>query len=41
MNTLSRKLYALEKNVLPELPEKGKTRITWDNGDTTLDEAEN
>ncbi len=41
MNTLSRKLYALEKNVLPELPQEGTTRITWENGDTELDEAEN
>ncbi len=41
MNTLSRKLYALEKNVLPELPQEGTTKITWENGDTELDRAEN
>ena len=41
MNILNRKLYLLEKNVLPELPEEGTTRITWDNGDTELNEAEN
>ena len=34
MNILNRKLHLLEKNVLPELPEEGTTRITWDNGDT-------
>ena len=38
---LNRKLHLLEKNVLPELPEEGTTRITWDNGDTELNEAEN
>jgi uncharacterized protein involved in exopolysaccharide biosynthesis len=27
--------------VLPELPKEGTTRITWDNGDTGLNEAEN
>ncbi len=41
MNILSRKLHELEKNVLPELPEEGTTRITWENGDTELDRAEN
>ncbi|MGA3289733.1 MAG: hypothetical protein ABSD42_05795 [Candidatus Bathyarchaeia archaeon] len=41
MNILNRKLHQLEKNVLPELPEEGTTRITWDNGDTDLNEAEN
>jgi len=41
MNIVSKKLHALEKNVLPELPEEGTTRITWDNGDTELNEAEN
>jgi hypothetical protein len=41
MNILNRKLHFLEKNVLPELPEEGTTRITWDNGDTELNEAEN
>jgi hypothetical protein len=41
MNILNRKLHALEKNVLPELPQEGTTRITWDNGDTELNEAEN
>ena len=41
MNILSRKLHFLEKNVLPELPEEGTTRITWDNGDAELNEAEN
>ena len=41
MNILSRKLHLLEKNVLPELPKEGTTRITWDNGDTELNEAEN
>jgi hypothetical protein len=41
MNILNRKLHLLEKNVLPELPEEGTTRITWDNGDTELNEAEN
>jgi len=41
MNILSRKLHLLEKNVLPELPEEGTTRITWDNGDNELNEAEN
>ena len=41
MNILNRKLHLLEKNVLPELPEEGTTRITWDNGDTELNEAKN
>ena len=41
MNVLSRKLHLLEKNVLPELPKEGTTRITWDNGDAELNEAEN
>ena len=41
MNILNRKLHLLEKNVLPELPEEGTTRITWDNGDPELNEAEN
>jgi hypothetical protein len=41
MNILNRKLHLLEKNVLPELPEEGTTRITWDNEDTELNEAEN
>ena len=40
MNILSRKLRELEKNVLPELPEEGTTRITWENGDIELDRAE-
>jgi hypothetical protein len=26
--------------VLPELPEKGTTKITWENGDVELDRAE-
>ena len=41
MNTVSRKLPALEKNVLPELPKEGTTKITWENGDIELDQAEN
>jgi hypothetical protein len=41
MNSVSRKLYALEKNVLPEFPKEGTTKITWENGDTELDRAEN
>ena len=41
MNILNRKLQALERNVLPELPEEGTTRITWDNGDKEINEAEN
>ena len=41
MNIISRKLHALEKNVLPELPEEGTTKITWDNGDIEVDRAEN
>ena len=41
MNIVSRKLHALEKNVLPELPEEGTTKITWENGDVELDRAEN
>ena len=32
MNILSRKLHELEKNVLPELPEKGTTKITGKTG---------
>ena len=40
MNTVSKKLHELEKNVLPELPEKGTTKITWENGDIELDRAE-
>ncbi len=40
MNILIRKLHELEKNVLPELPEKGTTKITWENGDVELDRAE-
>ncbi len=40
MNILSRKLHELEKNVLPELPEEGTTKITWENGDVALDRAE-
>ncbi len=40
MNLLSKKLHALEKNVLPE-PEEGTTKITWENGDVELDRAEN
>ena len=41
MNLVSRKLHALEKNVLPELPQEGTTKITWENGDLELDRAEN
>ena len=41
MNIVSRKLHELEKNVLPELPEEGTTKITWENGDVELDRAEN
>jgi hypothetical protein len=41
MNHLSRKLHALERNVLPEDPKEGTTKITWDNGDPELDQAEN
>ena len=41
MNILNRKLHLLEKNVLPEFPEEGTTRITWDNGEAELNEAEN
>jgi hypothetical protein len=41
MNIVSKKLHALEKNVLPELPEEGTTKITWENGDIELDRAEN
>ena len=40
MNILNRKLHLLEKNVLPELPEEGTTKITWENGDVELDRAE-
>ena len=41
MNLISRKLHALERNVLPEEPKEGTTKITWDNGDPELDQAEN
>jgi hypothetical protein len=41
MNILNRKLHLLEKKVLPELPEEGTTKITWENGDEALDRAEN
>ena len=41
MNLVSKKLYALEKNVLPEFPKEGTTKITWENGDVELDRAEN
>jgi hypothetical protein len=41
MNAVSRRLHELEKNVLPELPEKGTTKITWENGNAELDRAEN
>jgi hypothetical protein len=41
MNILSKRLHELEKKVLPELPEKGSTKITWENGDIELDRAEN
>jgi hypothetical protein len=40
MNIVSKKLHALEKNVLPELPQEGTTKITWENGDVELDRAE-
>ena len=40
MNIISKKLHVLEKNVLPELPEEGTTKITWENGDIALDRAE-
>jgi hypothetical protein len=40
MNIVSKKLHELEKNVLPELPEKGTTKITWENGSRELDNAE-
>jgi hypothetical protein len=40
MNILSKKLHLLEKTVLPELPGKGTTKITWENGDVELDRAE-
>ena len=40
MNIVSKKLHELEKNVLPELPEKGTTKITWENGNIDLDRAE-
>lgn len=40
MNLVSRKLHALEKNVLPEVPQEGTTKITWENGDVELDRAE-
>jgi hypothetical protein len=40
MNIVSKKLHELEKNVLPDLPEKGTTKITWENGDIDLDRAE-
>jgi len=41
MNIVSKKLHSLEKNVLPELPQEGTTKITWENGDAELDRAEN
>jgi hypothetical protein len=41
MNLLSRKLHTLEKNVLPEDPKEGTTKITWDNDDPELNQAEN
>jgi hypothetical protein len=41
MNIISKKLHALESNVLPDLPAEGTTKITWDNGDVKLDRAEN
>jgi hypothetical protein len=41
MNFVSKKLYALEKNVLPDLPEDGTTKITWENGDVELDQRWN
>ena len=41
MNLVSKKLHALEKNVLPEHPEEGTTKITWENNDPELDRAEN
>jgi hypothetical protein len=40
MNLISRKRYALERNVQPELPREGTTKITWDNGNIELDRAE-
>ena len=40
MNIISKKLHALEKNVLPEFPKEGTTKITWENGDVELDRAE-
>lgn len=40
MNIIGKKLHELEKNVLLELPEEGTTRITWENGDPELNEAE-
>jgi len=40
MNIVSKKLHELEKNMLPELPEKGTTKITWENGSRELDDAE-
>jgi hypothetical protein len=40
MNIVSKKLHELERNVLPELPEKGTTKVTWENGNTELDRAE-
>jgi len=41
MNIVSKKLPALEKKVLPEHPQEGTTKITWENGDAELDRAEN
>jgi hypothetical protein len=41
MNIISKKLHLLEKNVLPEFPKEGTTKITWENGDIELDRAEN
>jgi hypothetical protein len=40
MNLVSKKLYGLEKNVLPELPTEGTTKITWENGDAHINRAE-
>jgi hypothetical protein len=40
MNMVSKKLYALEKNVLPAFPQEDTTKITWENGDIELDRAE-
>ncbi len=40
MNIVSKKLHALEKNVLPEVPEEGTTKITWENGDVEISETD-